>query len=80
MQAQQIEVALNHIPAIDAGMWFRMGYAVKSELGDAGFPIWDRWSAAAKNYEPKAAASMWRSVKPRQGGITIASLYHEARQ
>lgn len=69
--------ALSHIPADDRETWVKMGMAVKAELGDAGFDTWDFWSQSSANYDPKAAKSVWRSI--RGAGVTIASLYHEAK-
>lgn len=52
--------------------------AVRSDLGDEGFSIWDAWSAQADSYRPADAKAVWRSIKPH-GGITIRTLYAEAR-
>ena len=73
-----LAAALYSIPADDREMWVRMGMAIKSQLGDAGFDLWDRWSRQSESYEPADAKAVWRSCKPT-GGITIASLYHEAK-
>ena len=73
-----LAAALYSIPADDREMWVRMGMAIKSELGEEGFDLWDRWSRQSESYEPADAKAVWRSCKPT-GGITIASLYHEAK-
>jgi putative DNA primase/helicase len=54
-----------------------MGMAVKSELGDDGFEIWDKWSQAGATYKERDAQSVWRSIKPG-GGVTLGTLFHEA--
>jgi putative DNA primase/helicase len=72
-----ISAALSHIEAFDRDVWLRMAMAVKSELGDAGFDVWDQWSATSDNYDAKAARSVWKSVKIG-GGVTIATLIREA--
>jgi len=72
-----IETALSFIPADDRDTWVQMGMAVKSELGDAGFAIWDDWSQTAHNYNKLAAKQVWRSI--RGSGISIRTLYHEAK-
>ncbi|UDM17943.1 DUF927 domain-containing protein [Vogesella sp. XCS3] len=74
-----IRAALAYLDAHDRDKWVMHGMAVKSELGEAGFPIWDDWSRTADNYQPKAARSVWKSIKPA-GRITIASLFAEAIQ
>lgn len=74
-----IRAALAYLDAHERNKWVMHGMAVKSELGEAGFPIWDDWSRTADNYQPKAARSVWKSIKPA-GRITIASLFAEAIQ
>ena len=71
--------ALYSIPADDREVWWRMGAAIKSELGDAGFTLWDAWSQRSERYKPADARAVWRSVKPN-GGITVGSLYHLAKE
>ena len=74
----EIEQALIFIPADDREIWLRMGMAIKSGLGDAGFSIWDHWSQTAHNYNERDAQSVWRSING--SGISIGSLFHEAQQ
>ena len=74
-----IEAAIQFIDPTDRDKWVMAAMAVKSELGDGGFDLWDSWSAQASNYKAADAKAVWRSVKS-SGGITIASLYAEARK
>ncbi len=76
---ETLHAALNSIPADDRETWVRMGMAIKSELDEAGFELWDTWSQQAQSYKESDARAVWRSVRPN-GGITVASLYHKARQ
>ena len=69
-----IEQALSFIDAHDQKTWVDCGMAIKSELGDAGFDAWDRWSATADNYRARDATTRWKSFKA-SGGITIATLF-----
>ncbi len=73
----QVASALSVIDAHDRDLWLRMGMAVKSELGEDGFRVWDSWSANATNYQPKAALATWKSIDPI-GSVTVASLFNEA--
>ncbi len=73
----EIAAALSHVPAHDRDVWVRMAMAVKSELGEPGFDVWDDWSKSADNYEHKAALATWRSIDPT-GSVTVASLFNEA--
>ena len=74
---KRIETALQFIPAHDRFTWLTMAMAIKSEYGDDGFNVWDEWSQSADNYNKQAARAVWKSCKGT--GVTIASLYHEAK-
>ena len=69
-----IEQALTFIDPHDREIWLRCGMAIKAELGDAGFDAWDRWSATADNYVPRAALASWKGFS-EGGGVTISSLF-----
>lgn len=73
----RMQSALAFIPADHRDTWVSMAMAVKSEMGDAGFDIWDDWSQTAANYNQAAARSVWKSCKG--AGVTLGSLFHEAR-
>jgi putative DNA primase/helicase len=74
-----IAAALSYIQSDDRDKWIEMAMAVKSELGDSGFDIWNDWSQGAYNYKERDAKSVWKSIK-EGGRITIASLFYEAKQ
>lgn len=61
--------------------WARIGMALKSEMGDAGFALFDDWSQGASNYDKRACRSTWKSIKSAGAGgsVTIASLFKQAR-
>lgn len=80
---KDIADALSFIdPDCDRETWFRMAMAVKHELGDSGFVIWDSWSNRGQSYNEKAAQHTWKSVKSHgaRGTVTIGTLVHEAMQ
>lgn len=74
----RIESALSFVPAEDRDVWVAMAMAVKFELGDAGFDIWDAWSRTADNYNAGAARAVWRSCRGR--GVTAGTLFHMAKE
>lgn len=77
---QEIAEALSYIDdSCDRETWVRMAMAVKSELGDGGFAVWNDWSRQSDKYDTKSARDTWRSVK-RHGGIAIGTLIGEAKQ
>lgn len=75
---QRIETALRYIPADDRDTWLKMGMAIKSELDESGFDIWDRWSKESESYHARDARNAWRSF--RKNGTTIGTLFYEAKQ
>lgn len=73
-----IKQAIQYVDNSDRDLWVRMGAALKTELGEAGFDIFNDWSQTAANYDPNSAKSVWKSLKP--GFVNINSLFYEARQ
>jgi len=76
VEEDRIRAALSHVPADSRDTWVQMGMAIKSELGDGGFDLWDEWSRTGETYRERDASSVWRSFKG--GGITLATLFAEA--
>ena len=75
-----LRAALYSIPAsCDRETWWNVTAALKTELGEAGFGLFDSWSQTAPDKGRRSVtASTWRSVHP--GRFTAGTLYHEARQ
>jgi putative DNA primase/helicase len=76
IEEDRIRAALSHVPADSRDTWIQMGMAVKAELGDSGFDLWDDWSRTGDGYNERDARAVWRSFKG--DGITIATLFSEA--
>ena len=75
-----IEAALFCIPAhLSREKWARIGMALKSELGDGGFTLFDQWSRTGDGYDAKDCRDTWKSIKPG-GGVNIGTLIWEAQQ
>jgi putative DNA primase/helicase len=69
---ETIRAALHCIPAdMPRNEWARIAMALKSELGDAGFELFDTWSQDGATYNAKATRETWRSVKAG-GRVRIA--------
>lgn len=77
-ESMRIESAISFVPAIDRDVWVEVGMAVKSELGDSGFDIWDRWSSQESSYNENDAKAVWKSISPA-GAITVGTLFHYAK-
>lgn len=76
--AGRIREALQFIPASDRDTWCRMGMAVKSELGDTGFDVWEAWSLQDESFDANDARAVWKSIRA-DGKITAGTLFYEAK-
>lgn len=74
----EIRKALSHLDAGERDFWVRMGAAVKDELGEDGFELWDDWSRQSDSYKSADAKAVWKSLK--QGHIHIGTLFYHARE
>ena len=80
LSENEIQQALSYLdPNCSREEWVALAMAVKSELGASGFALWDEWSKDGKTYNSLASRDTWKSIKP-SGGVTIATLIHEAKQ
>jgi hypothetical protein len=71
--------ALQHIPADDYHLWIKIGMALKDELGERGYVLWDAWSATSTKYTGSAETSKkWQSFKG--SGVHIETLFYNARE
>lgn len=73
----RIQSALSFVSPEDRGVWVAMAMAIKSEVGDEGFDVWDAWSRTSDSYNQAAARSVWKSC--RGSGITLGTLFYEAK-
>ena len=70
--------ALQFISPIERTMWVQMGMALQSAYGDAALDIWLDWSRGADSFKESDARAVWRSF--RGTGVSVATLFHEAKQ
>jgi putative DNA primase/helicase len=75
---ERIREALQFIDPSDRDTWVKMGFAIKDELGDAGFDIWNDWSQQATAYDYNAAKAVWKSAAPT-GAVKVGTLFHAAK-
>ena len=79
-EQQRVEAALACIPPdVSRETWYRIAAALKHEMGDAGFDLFDGWSRGHDGYAASDARDTWRSLST-SGGITIGTLFHIAEQ
>lgn len=89
-EEMRLRSALAALPADDYDTWTQWGMAlqnlewVRADGTDAGFDIWDAWSQSCPDkYAPEICEEKWRSfgrTTRNQRRITIASIYHAARE
>ncbi|CAE6939073.1 hypothetical protein R69608_05134 [Paraburkholderia nemoris] len=79
-EQQRIEAALSFVPPdIEREQWWRVAAALKHELGDAGFDMFDQWSQGSAAYVQADSRDTWRSLHAG-GGITISTLFAMAKE
>ena len=69
---RDIDVVRNALACIsseDRDVWVRMGMAIKSEFGDAGFDLWFVWSQQAASFRDKDARDVWKSIDEKLSNI-----------
>lgn len=75
-ELEQARAALDAIPTPkNEEEWRKISMAFKSAGGD--FAFWDEWCKRGEGYDAHANAQRWDSFK--EGGITAATLFREAR-
>ena len=74
----RIHDALSFVPPGSRDTWLKMGMAIKSEVGDSGFALWDAWSQQDDSYDPRDARDVWKSIRGN-GKVTAGTLFHEAK-
>ena len=78
---QEIEDALALIdPDESYEMWVEIGLAIRSEYGESGFDIFNRWSAKGAKYDGVGACYKKYSSFENVRDITIATLFHYAME
>lgn len=65
-------------PDLDREQWVRLAMAIKSELGNAGFELWDAWSQQAQAYSAVDARDAWKSIKAG-GRVQVGTLFMVAK-
>ena len=76
----EIRTALSYIPTPSSyADWYPMAFAIKDALGENGKDLWHDWSRQGDNYNARNAEATWKAAKPKAGGITVATLFKQAR-
>lgn len=65
-------------PDLPRDDWARVGMALKSELADTGFELFDTWSSRGASYNKIDTRDTWKSIKAG-GKTTIGTLFGIAK-
>lgn len=63
----------------DYDIWVQIGMMLHS-LDESALDIWEEWSKEGDSYKPGGCLAKWRSFNKGGGGVTIASLFHMAKE
>ena len=74
----EIRTALSYINSQSRDVWVKVGTALKTEFGEAGFSLFDEWSKTANNYKSDDAKSAYKSF--RRGMSNIGYVINQAKQ
>ena len=58
--------------------WVEIAMAIKSGLGEAGWPVFEEWSQSGASYDPRTCRATWDSIQAT-GAVTYGTLVHHAR-
>lgn len=76
----EVRTALSYIPTPSSySDWYPMAFAIKDALGENGKDLWHDWSRQGDNYNARTAEATWKAANPKAGGITVATLFKQAR-
>lgn len=76
---ERIRSALAHVPVGGHDDRIRIAFALKSELGNEGFDLWDSWYRdRGTTYDPTESKAVWKSARP-DGKVSIGTLFFEAK-
>jgi hypothetical protein len=70
-RTSDIPKILGYVPNNDMEYddWLKVGMAIKDELGDGGFGLWDSWSSQSSKYDPAVMKTKWESFKGQGVGF-----------
>jgi hypothetical protein len=71
--------ALRYIPADDYSIYLRVGMALKSGFGNAGFGLYREWAMRSAKFDENDLGRKWKSITP-EGGVNIGTLFYMAKE
>lgn len=77
-ELDKVRDALGYVDSTSRDDWLIVGAALKRELGQDAFDLWDEWSSRAESYNAKTAKYTWDRFKPGKAGL--GTVFHLAKQ
>lgn len=59
---EEVREALSHIPSDDYDIWFRIAGAIRKELGESGYRLFEEWSRKSKKFSIKDCLRKWKDA------------------
>lgn len=80
-EMRRAESALVYASADGYEDWISIGFALKNEFGEAGYGIWDRWSAKSAKYAgSEETRKRWQSFNPGPQSPTLGTVFELAKR
>lgn len=80
--ASWVSDALEHVASDEYQTWIKVGMALKTEFGDAGWPLWEQWSKTSQKFDADVTEKKWASFHANADGqkqiVTIGSIHKMA--
>lgn len=70
---QDIQDALAYLNPDNREEWVKAGMAIKAEVGESGYSIWNEWGQGSATHKERDAQSVWKSFK--KNGVGIGTLF-----
>jgi Virulence-associated protein E/Primase C terminal 2 (PriCT-2) len=80
IQEGEIKRMLEVLDPSEYETWLKVGMALKTEYGDAGFNIWDQWSQLADNYSSDTPYKWDTFTEETKDGVTMGSVLYMAKE
>jgi hypothetical protein len=77
-ELDKVRDALGYIDSTSRDDWIIVGAALKRDIGQDAFDLWDEWSSRADSYNAKTAKYTWDRFKPGKAGL--GKVFHLAKQ
>ncbi len=80
-EVQELKAALSYLSNQERDDWLKVGMAIHSlDSGQAGFALWEDWSASCDKFDPQDQARVWFSFHNKADQLNKGSIFHWAQE